>query len=426
MASLPRSYEMAPRAARLTNSMRDIGYDFPTAVADLVDNSIAAGASTVEINTHFDGEASYVLIADDGRGMTGNGLNEALRFGSQSRYELGDLGRFGLGLKTASLSQCRRVSVVSRSKAETGRLSVRSLDLDTIEEWDEWLILSNDRSLGVEAAKRRLGAERGTVVVWELMDRVLPGSMTTSGWGRRRLAQLAQRTAAHLSMVFHRFLSGEVGRAIQIRVNGEALLGWDPFARSETTTMSLDPMSFEVETQSGVATVHLDRYVLPPRSRFSSPEKFESLSGPLKWNRQQGLYVYRADRLVQSGGWGGLRAIDEHTKLARAALDFNTNLDHLFQVNVAKMRINLPPAIRQMLEPPIHELCISANDIYRRHGGKRGGSIPKTIESIDLTDVGLAIRSAALEAGHLSAIADVEAILKMRSPEVSRALGFTR
>ena len=110
----------------------------------------------------------------------------------------------------------------------------------------------------------------------------------------------------------------------------------------------------------------LQRFVLPTRDEFSSLEEFERYSGPLNWNRQQGIYIYRADRLVQWGGWNGIRGIDEHTKLARASLDFDTDLDSVFNINVAKMRVTLPPQIRQMMDRPINELCSYADDRYRK------------------------------------------------------------
>src|SRR5258708_35565079 len=140
-----------PSAARLTGSLRDVGYDFPSAVADLVDNSLAAGASRVEIEMEVAGAESRVLIADDGCGMTANGLAEALRFGSRRVYGRGDLGRYGLGLKTASLSQCRTVTAASRWQGGK-RTSVRQLDLDLIAEWDEWLIVDPGRTATVKPA----------------------------------------------------------------------------------------------------------------------------------------------------------------------------------------------------------------------------------------------------------------------------------
>jgi Histidine kinase-, DNA gyrase B-, and HSP90-like ATPase len=112
---MAKRLQVTPSAARLTQSLRDIGYDFPAAVADIVDNSVAAGASTVEVDIEFDGADSRVFIADDGVGMTSHALTEALRYGTRRGYARGDLGRYGLALKTASLSQCRCLTVVSRT-----------------------------------------------------------------------------------------------------------------------------------------------------------------------------------------------------------------------------------------------------------------------------------------------------------------------
>ena len=155
-----KSAAITPSAARLTESLRDIGYDFPAAVADVVDNSIMADASRVDIVIEFDGEDSSVVIADDGRGMTANGLIEALRYGSRRDYSPRDLGRYGLGLKTASLSQCRSVTVVTCRSAMADRMAVRTLDLDLIAEWDEWLVVEpaprSCRDTSPQAAHGRL------------------------------------------------------------------------------------------------------------------------------------------------------------------------------------------------------------------------------------------------------------------------------
>src|SRR6266516_3656384 len=160
------SAAITPSAARLTESLRDIGYDFPAAVADIVDNSIMADAGRVDILIEFDGADSFVSVADDGCGMTANGLVEALRYGTRRTYTRGDLGRYGLGLKTASLSQCRSVTVVTRSTTQTGRGAARMLDLDLIAEWDEWLVVDPVRDPAVDRAREWLDDSSGTVVVW--------------------------------------------------------------------------------------------------------------------------------------------------------------------------------------------------------------------------------------------------------------------
>jgi hypothetical protein len=418
-------YDVSPSAARLTSSLRDIGYDFPTAVADVIDNSLAADASQVRVDIEFHGPDSFVSIGDDGRGMSPNELLEALRLGSRRDYLRGDLGRFGLGLKTASLSQCRRVTVVTRRSPERRMITTRTLDLDIVEEHDRWLVVEDEPSEAVQRAQARLAEGPGTIVVWENLDRVIPERQIQSGWGKRRLASVSRLTSEHLGMVFHRFLDGLLdGRHLVLTVNGEKVESWDPFASHEEATTELPLQTFEIETGISTGEVRLRRFVLPSKDRFSTVEEFERLSGPLKWNRQQGIYVYRADRLVQFGGWNAIRAIDEHTKLARAALDFETDLDETFQINVAKMRIILPAALRPILEPPIHELCIRAGDVYRRTSPKSASAGNKDRRSAEFVDVGVALRAAALEAGQFGALTETFNILKQRSPELWKALGL--
>jgi hypothetical protein len=422
--------------------LRDIGYEFTTAVADIVDNSVAAGAHNVSVDVEFDGPDSRVWIVDDGAGMTPAALTEALRYGTRRRYAPRELGRYGLGLKTASLSQCRSVTVVSRS-AGSPRRAVRMLDLDLVEEWDDWVVVDPGRDEDVERARSMLADGPGTVVLWRDLDRVLPDKRPDGGWARRRLETQAARTAQHLAMVFHRFLEGAAGDRLTITINGEKVAAWNPFATNEPATVELPLQRFEivsggtVGTVATVGTVQLRRFVLPSRDRFADPEGFEKLSGPLKWNRQQGLYVYRADRLVQWGGWAGVRAIDEHTKLARAALDFGTDLDDVFNIDVAKMRVILPPQLRQMLEHPLNELCIRADAAYRKTS--RGNSTAGTSASLPVqrraeaslaadtggTAAGLALRSAAMQAGEYEAFRRIVSVLRQHAPEVADSLGLS-
>lgn len=422
-------YDAPPSAARLTGSLRDIGYDFPTAVADLVDNSISAGASRIGVELVFEPDNSYVLIWDDGKGMTPNNLLEALRFGSRRDYRRNELGRFGLGLKTGSLSQCRRLTVVSRTAPKQNTCHVRTLDLDFIERVDSWSVLADESSDAIEHARSILRDGPGTVVVWENLDRVLPDRYAESGWGRRRLNSLAKKTAEHLSMVFHRFIAGTHGLdRVAISVGDEKLQAWDPFAGTEKHTQALAAEIFEVETDEGAADVTFTGYVLPPRDQFSSPEQFERMSGPLKWNRQQGLYLYRANRLVQFGGWNGIRGIDEHTKLARASIDFDTDLDETFQINVAKMSVVLPATLKNMLERPIHDLCVRADAAYRQAAwitdGRKSTGKAGAADGVALRELGVALKAALLESSDLPAVKATIAKLEERHPELAQSLGL--
>lgn len=427
---LPRCYEIPPSAARLTASLRDIGYDFPTAVADLVDNSIAAGATRVDVDIVFDGEGSAISITDDGFGMTERELHEALRFGTRRQYSSSDLGRYGLGLKTASLSQCRSVTVVSRHSSVNRRIAAKTIDLDLVQERDAWLIVDAMDTVPIRRARDVLSDGPGTAVLWEKLDRILPYKNTEGGWARRRMLNLAAQLSDHLGMVFHRFLEGSVagrGRLV-ISVNGAKVRPWNPFAPTEPSTREMPVQTFEVKVGESVGQVKLRSFILPSRDKFSSLAEFERLSGPLKWNRQQGIYAYRADRLVQWGGWNGLRGIDEHTKLARAALDFDADLDEAFHINVAKMRVSIPSELKQMLERPIHELCVAADTAYRKSAKRNpkvrdnddSGSRPQSQSAM----YGLAISTAAMELGHSGALREIIALLRQRDPEILVALGL--
>jgi hypothetical protein len=420
-----KRFTVSPSASRLATSLRDIGYDFSTAVADIVDNSIAAGASRIEIR--FDHDRPRLLIRDDGAGMTANGLNEALRFGSRREYADGELGRFGLGLKTASLSQCRSLTVVTRD----GRMvppSCRQLSLDIIDEWDEWLIVDPRPTDVIEEAKDMLTAHSGTVVIWEDLDRAFPGRHASGAWALHRAESLRSKTTSHLSLVFQRFLDGSAGRRVTIIVNGEALLPWDPFATHEQGTSELRSHTFDVNEDEHSGTVTLRRWVLPAKNEFSSPAEFDRLAGPLKWNRQQGIYIYRSNRLVQWGGWAGIRAVDEHTKLARCSLDFTTALDPIFSINVAKMRVSVPPSLKRRLEKPLHEICQVANERYRRAAMVESRSSGRHLEPAAVTDesAALALLSASVQTGHYQPLVEMASLLMKQSPAVARRLGLDR
>lgn len=426
-----RPVDVTPSARRLTGSLRDIGYDFVAALADIIDNSVAAGASEVNVEVVFHGAKSYVLIADDGSGMTESELNEALRFGTRRDYELGDLGRYGLGLKTASISQCKRVTVITRRALSYRRLAAKTLDLDHVARTDRWEVIDPPGNSPIHRSLEWLNDSPGTVVFWEDLDRVLPENRPDGGWARRRLEQMAERSREYLGMVFHRYIEGDTrdGSRLTITVNGEKVRAWNPFAPLEDHRLELPAQSYEVNVGEASGRVTLHRYVLPPRGRFSSLAEFERLSGPQKWNRQQGLYVYRADRLIQHGGWCGIRAADEHTKFARASLDFDTDLDPLFQINVAKMRVSIPAEIRTLLERPIHELCHRADSVYRRdtqQAAKKsaGEEIGEIRRRSDANDIGTALIAAALDIGEHAALTRVMDRLRALDADAAEALGW--
>lgn len=359
--------ELIPSAKRLIRSLRDIGYDFTDAVADIVDNSIEAQATVISIALKFDGKDSYLTIADNGIGMTSKGIQEGLRFGSNRAYEdSGDLGRYGLGLKTASLSQCERLTVSTRRGEERARINSYCWDLNHIEKTNRWEILKIQSDALKDEACHHLQKTTGTVVTWERLGRLLGYKYPSGEHARKQATQMAQGLRIHLGMVFHRFLSGEIhGKRIAIYINDERVMPWDPYSRGEKHTQKLNQITIPLRFEDSSYNVRVQPYILPPQSLYSSNKAHLLASGPGKWNKQQGLYIYRSNRIVQAGGWNGLRTSDEHTKLVRIALFIPSQLDELFQVNVAKKHLSLPQELRVSLLKEIQPIIQRAQEVYR-------------------------------------------------------------
>ena len=462
----PRVEQVVPAAARTISSLRDVGYELPQAIADLVDNSVSAGATHVSVDLRFDGTDSWIRIADNGHGMDTKTLTESLRYGSAREYDGDDLGKFGFGLKTASTSQCRRVVVASRRGLERARIEVRALDLDHIERTNRWEILIVEPPERSAHLTDPLQRNTGTVVLWEDLDRILDYKDPWGGWAKRKLLDRAEAIAEHLGMVFHRFLSGQVrGHKLQILVNDARVDPWDPFCRDEKATTALPEHDFRVASESGLGIVHVSPYVLPDKSEFSDTAAWQRATGPLKWNRQQGLYVYRANRLIQWGGWSRIRTIDEHSKLARVAIDFTPNLDAAFGINISKAIVKLPLDFRDDIEPVVNQVVRIAQQRYRKGGAGNAGTPPsgrrgttptppppnaplpnalvdasptgETGPTVIGANVGSngrtsvveqaarrAIEAAARAAGEQDALERIVASLRRSAPEVARDLGW--
>jgi hypothetical protein len=369
-----KGHELIPSAKRLIKSLRDMGYDFSQAVADVVDNSIEARATIVAIDVEFDGDDSWVRISDNGKGMKPEELREAMRYGAERDYDENDLGKFGIGLKTASMSQCQCLSVASRWNRERSDIAAYSWDLEHIEKTNRWEILPLERNGIGPAIRHPLKDTIGTVVLWQRLDRILGYRHPYGENARRRLSQMCRELELHLGMVFQRFLSGEVsGKRLKILLNGNELKSWDAFCQSEPKTKKLHAVRLPLEHEGVHGEVLIQPFILPHQDDFSSPEAFRAASGPASWNQQQGFYIFRAGRMIQSGGWSNLRAADEHTKLARIAVSFSPLLDEAFKINVAKMRGQLPAQIRDAIRDAIVPVVKLAREIYDRKPAKPSG-----------------------------------------------------
>jgi hypothetical protein len=358
---------VAPDAAAMIESLRAFGYDLPTAIADVIDNSLSADAKNVWLTFRWAGPDSFISVADDGRGMSEATLVNAMRAGSRSPLDPRapkDLGRFGLGLKTASFSQCRQLTVAS--KEQKGRASVRRWDLDHIQQVRDWQLLRG----AAEGAEERLGRldalKHGTVVLWEKMDRLVAGTDTASQSDLKRFLDLTDLVEAHLAMVFHRFLAGR--NAIKIFINGEGekqrIAPWDPFLEDEAATQ-IDPPE-TIETASG--RVVIQAFVLPHHDRIDK-ETHKDAAGPAGWNAQQGFYVYRNERLLVPGDWLGLGFTkEEHYKLARIRIDIPNTADADWDIDVKKSTARPPAALRARLRWIADTVRKKAVAVYRHRG----------------------------------------------------------
>lgn len=274
MANKIRTIKHPPRASVLIEAMRDIGYSFEAAVADIVDNSIAANARIVEVRYGWSDGGPWISIVDDGDGMSRDQLLEAMKLGSKSpllKRDADDLGRFGLGLKTASFSQCRHLSVVTRKEGVT---SAFAWDLDRIAETDDWTLIElSDREIEALPGSDLLGAV-GTVVTWLKLDRMeLAGANEAAS--HAALNEAMGTVRQHVARVYHRFLSGEPGKArITLRVNALEVEPFDPFHEKSLAT---DCLPREVVTIDG-AQIEIRPFILPHHSKVSARD-YERYAG---------------------------------------------------------------------------------------------------------------------------------------------------
>lgn len=349
-----------PSAAILIRSLRGFPYTLETALADVIDNSITAKATNVRIFADSNQGFPRLAVVDDGTGMAVQELHEAMRLGSKdpsAERDLDDLGRFGLGLKTASFSQCRRLTVATR---KDGQWRAARWDLDHVYSSDEWEVQVLEDP-GTLPWAEHLG-DQGTMVLWERLDRVIESESLdeVAQEFNRRVAS----AASHLELVFHRFMEGERGlRKVNIFLNGEHLEPFNPFNPRHPATIS-DPE--EVIGLSG-ATVVAKAYTLPHFSKLT-PDEWERYSGERGYLREQGFYLYRAGRLIVHGTWFGLMKQTELTKLARVRLDIPNGMDELWKIDVLKASASPPHVVRQRLRRIVDRLGATSKRVHVNRG----------------------------------------------------------
>lgn len=385
--------ENPPDPARIMDGLRDTGYDFNTAVADIIDNSIAADATKVHVHIDPDAQMNVtVSIADNGYGMDFDELKNAMKYGSDKRVDPNSLGKFGLGLKTASTAFCRRLSVVSRPSSDAETLKV-TWDLDYIASTNQWsLIREQPSEEDLELLYEAAGNEAGTVVIWENIDRLFQRAYKNNSTAKQALARYVKSLHEHIALVYQRFLDQEDTRARNIRIwlNDKPVEPFDPFCLDEEKTELLQGLDdLEIESDNGDEPAHMSlrAYVIPRGDEFSTAE---AAAKSRLGNDTQGFYVYRENRLIHSGGWMGMFKTDPHLSLLRVEFSFENDADSYFHVDIKKSRIMLNDDIFKFIRDQFLPAPRREADLRYRQGTNKkvskSGSEPhqaanKTIES---------------------------------------------
>jgi hypothetical protein len=348
----------------MVESLRGLGYSPATALADIIDNSIAADADSVQLLFHWDGGNSYIAVRDNGRGMDDAGVESAMRLGDRNPLDeraAGDLGRFGLGLKTASFSQARALTLSSQTAS--GDRGCLRWDLDALADPDNnWDLLEGPAARSEDRLHLPEDWVSGTVVLWEKLDRIV-----TRGFGEQDMLDLIDVVERHLAMTFHRYLEGSAPRLF-LTINRQRVRGWDPFMTNHSAKAWTSPI---VEIAPGSCVV-AQCHVLPHQDRLDLKER-ESAGGPEGWTSQQGFYVYRNERLLVAGSWLGLgpgRAWtrDEAHRLARIRLDIPNSADAEWKLDIRKSTARPPVWARTQLTRLAEDTRRRARRVFAHRG----------------------------------------------------------
>ncbi|MBR2505423.1 MAG: ATP-binding protein [Bacilli bacterium] len=350
--------ECVPFAPALIESMRSLGYSFCAAIADLIDNSISAKASEITILSYPNSNPSMVIL-DNGYGMDNDKLYEAMRYGSHNpllERETDDLGRFGLGMKSASLSQCRKLVVISK---KDGKINGYSWDLDYVIQKGAWMlkVFSEDEIDMYEHIDMLKAMDSGTYIHLSEFDRVREGTGNLS----ETFAKCLDEMMNHLSLVFHRYIDD----GLVINVNGEKLQARDPFLKNHKATQKKRECPIYIHNQK----ILLSPYILPHLSKLTQDD-LDKIGGKEALRNDQGFYVYRNRRLIIWGTWFRLERKDELNKLARVMVDIPNSLDYMWSIDIKKSSAILPDIIRKNMYNAVYESVLSSESVHTYRGRK--------------------------------------------------------
>ncbi len=334
-------------------SMRSIGYSFNNAIADIIDNSITAEADLIKIQCIWNGEEPTVEIEDNGKGMDHDELIEAMRPGTQSPLSTrsdDDLGRFGLGLKTASFSQCKKLIV----KTFQGNLCNQATwDLDVVQIENKW-VLDVEDSLVINDIEKK-----GTIIRWEKIDTL---SKKNKEDAEDNFNSMVSNLSKHIGITFHRFINGDK-RRINFIVNGLKCEAFDPFFTDKSTPLPIELI------KNQIISCEIRGFTLPSKNKCTDKE-WDYYAGEEGYLANQGFYLYRNGRLISSPTWFGLEKKTPKRKLCRVRIDIDNQSDLLWQLDVKKSSAVPPPLVKRRLKKILRSLVSPAernfNDKARR------------------------------------------------------------
>ena len=319
-----------------------------------MDNSITANATKIEVLTDIESDPFLLFIADNGDGMDPDSLMNNMQFPSKSpeyAREQTDLGRFGLGLKTASFSQTRSFTVLSK-KREAKNYYGLTWDVDYLKEKKEWRILINSQediteilakyqSISSDHSNQFTEFSPNTIVLWRGLYK-FENYLKLENKKDAIRNEITNNTSEYLSIVFHRFMEKE-RNPLKIRINNTMAKPFNPF-RFNKGLRSLEPFQGDFNNDF----VKIQGFILPNAS-IKETKELNNPWTPLNKSLMdmEGIYIYRADRLILFGGWNGLIKKMPRLQLARLRVDIGNKLDHLFHLNVAKSQISIPYDLKQ-------------------------------------------------------------------------------
>jgi hypothetical protein len=369
------SEDASPNPEYLIKSIAEQGYSLETSLADLMDNSISAKADKIEVLIDTDSEPFMLFLTDNGEGMTEKELSQNMQFPSNSpegsRLNT-DLGRFGLGMKTASFSQTRKFTVLSKKKGDN-KYHGRTWDVDFLKV-NGWKIIINSQDevarfmyrynqLSQDFLKRFEDYEPNTIVIWEGLYK-FESYLEKDNRKDALKREITEITSDYLALVFHRFMEKD-NNPLRIRINNTIVIPFNPFPEEEKDFRQIEPKQSSFRSD----VIKIEGYVLPSRAIS------ESTKGLTKWTTRyrglmdmEGLYIYRADRIILFGGWNGIIKKAPRLQLARLRVEVGNSVDHLLHLNVAKSQIVVPHELRKAFEDYIQELKIEAEREYYNRG----------------------------------------------------------